>query len=398
EEARAMARVNHDNVVTIYEVGQFNETPFMAMELLHGQSVEHLNECVQEESQRPLSPEQIVQLAIDVSRGLSACHARGVVHRDVKPGNVWIEAPSGRVQLLDFGLAMRNTPTGQLAGIGTVLGTPGYLSPEQAAGEPLDDRTDIYSLGVVLYELCCGELPMLAKTVNAQLISIIAHEPPPLRERNPAVPVPLADLIHQMLQKRPQDRPRGSIALESMFHDVATEMSAPAPLPSVSVPENFHETTSIVATRDTVSDRSDAVRVETTTVELATSGSRGPAASPSVRSRQPRMGLRRGAGTSSLLRNKNVVIGASVLTMVATIVALAYLANYMGSSPVEDTEINRVSNQQNNSTVALRPNINDTPTTDQRSKPNPNSDANQSTPTDNTGDGNPIPPPSLAGD
>ena len=204
-EARAMAAVHHDNVATIFEVGEHSGTPFMAMEMLKGGTLEQFKKV----SERP-GYETIIRIAKEMAEGLAAAHEKGIVHRDIKPANIWVEEGTERIKILDFGLALAHSPVDQLSGRGSVIGTPGYLSPEQARSEPLDDRSDLYSLGVVLYELATGKLPLQSKTVAGQLIAILAHTPQSIREVNPSIPEPLADLIHQLLRKEPRNRIRSA--------------------------------------------------------------------------------------------------------------------------------------------------------------------------------------------
>ena len=221
EEARAMAAVHHDNVVVIFEVGEKNNTPFMAMELLKGKTVEALNTA-----KTKLEYEQVIDFAEQISKGLAAAHERGIVHRDIKPANIWIEEDTQRVKILDFGLALAQTPVDRLAGAGSVIGTPGYLSPEQARTDPLDDRSDLYSLGVVLYELCTGRLPLSSSNVSGQLVAILAHKPKPIRDLNPEIPEPLAEQIEQLLAKEARDRPRSAKVLAEKWSDVREECHA----------------------------------------------------------------------------------------------------------------------------------------------------------------------------
>ncbi|WP_218932834.1 serine/threonine-protein kinase [Roseimaritima multifibrata] len=209
DEARAMAAIDSDYVVRIYEVGQHNQTPFMAMELLEGESLEDRNA-----SKPKFSPSELIQLACQLCDGLAAAHARGIIHRDIKPANIWLEVPSGRPKILDFGLALAGAPAAQLTGRGSVVGTPGYLSPEQARNERLDDRSDLYSLGVVLFELCTGRLPFEEKVVPMMLIAIIAHQTPSPLDFNPNIPLPLAELIERMLSKEARDRPASAAELK----------------------------------------------------------------------------------------------------------------------------------------------------------------------------------------
>ncbi len=220
-EARAMAAVHHDNVATIFEVGENAGTTFMAMEMLQGGTLETFNE-----DGRRLNFEEIIRYASQIARGLAAAHKKGIVHRDIKPANIWIESGKDRIKILDFGLALASTPVDQLSGRGAVIGTPGYLSPEQARTEPLDDRSDLYSLGVVLYELCTGRLPLHANTVAGQLIAILAHRPALIVELNPEIPVPLADLIHRLLFKEPRARVRSAEELEKELVRVEAECHA----------------------------------------------------------------------------------------------------------------------------------------------------------------------------
>lgn len=217
-EARAMAAVHHDNVVTIFEVGESKGTPFMAMEMLAGRTLEQFNKA----NPNP-DFKTVIAFATQTARGLAAAHAKGIIHRDIKPANIWIVEGSDRVKILDFGLALASSPVDQLAGRGAVLGTPGYLSPEQARSDPMDDRSDLYSLGVVLYEMCTGKLPIQAKTVPGQLISILAHRPPPISELNPDIPKPLCDLIHKLLRKEPRSRVASADALQAELARVEVE-------------------------------------------------------------------------------------------------------------------------------------------------------------------------------
>lgn len=221
EEARAMAAIDHDNVVTIYEVGESSGTPFMAMELLKGETLEKTTR-----SGMPLAPSELVEIAKQLVSGLSAAHRRGIVHRDVKPGNIWIESPSGRVRVLDFGLALASSPVDALANSGSVIGTPGYLSPEQARGERLDDRSDLFSAGVVLYELACGKPPFGAQSIPQQLIKVLAHEPPRPDVVEPRVPRQLADVIMRMLAKEPRERFRSAALCVDAWTEAAQAAEA----------------------------------------------------------------------------------------------------------------------------------------------------------------------------
>lgn len=225
EEARAMAAIDDDNVVTIYEVGESAGTPFMAMELLKGTTLKNVAR-----NDKSNAIGDLIDIAKQLISGLAAAHRRGIVHRDVKPGNVWIESPSGRVKVLDFGLALASSPVDSLADSSSVIGTPGYLSPEQARSERLDDRSDLFSAGVVLYELACGKTPFAAKKIPEQLIKIVAHDPPRPDAINPRVPRQVADVIMRLLAKEPRDRFRSAAqcvdALTQAEHAIDAEKQA----------------------------------------------------------------------------------------------------------------------------------------------------------------------------
>ncbi|MEO9593903.1 serine/threonine-protein kinase [Rhodopirellula bahusiensis] len=206
EEARSMAAVHHDNVATLFEVGQRNGTPFLAMELLQGATLEQLLR-----SGRRFNPDEVISIADQVALGLEAAHDRGIIHRDIKPANLWIQSPTERVKILDFGLAVAGSAVQGLARGDSVVGTPGYLSPEQARNETVDERTDLYSLGVVMYELCAGKVPLLASNTPTQLVNILCREPLTLSQQKRSgepvdVPEPLERLIMRLLSKEPGQR------------------------------------------------------------------------------------------------------------------------------------------------------------------------------------------------
>jgi serine/threonine protein kinase len=201
-EARAAAALKSDHVVTIYQVGEHNGLPFLAMEFLRGGTLEGWLKP----GQRPTVP-QAVRLGKEIALGLAAAHARGLIHRDIKPANIWLEAPKGRVKILDFGLARPVNDDENLTHSGLIVGTPAYMSPEQARGEALDPRCDLFSLGCVLYELLAGRLPFQGPTVMAKLTALMVDEPPPLMALNPEIPSELGELVQRLLSKKPADRP-----------------------------------------------------------------------------------------------------------------------------------------------------------------------------------------------
>ena len=158
-------------------------------------------------------------------------HEKGLVHRDIKPANIWLEAPKGRVKILDFGLARPAKPhtedVERLTHDGMVLGTPAYMSPEQARGIAVDFRTDLFSLGIVLYRLCTGQLPFTGPTTMAVLTQLAIADPVPAMELNPAVPAGLSALIDRLLAKEPSDRPKSARAVADALREIEATPARP---------------------------------------------------------------------------------------------------------------------------------------------------------------------------
>ncbi len=174
--------------------------PFLVMELITGESLEK-----KLERDGQVSLREIVSIGMQTAAGLAAAHEKGLIHRDIKPGNILLEKSGQRVKLTDFGLA-RAAEDVRLTRTGLVAGTALYMSPEQATGEELDARSDLFSLGVVLYELAAGEPPFNGKTPLAVLKRVTEEQPVPLRERNPALPEWFVHIVDRLLAKKPEDR------------------------------------------------------------------------------------------------------------------------------------------------------------------------------------------------
>jgi serine/threonine protein kinase/predicted ATPase len=227
-EARAMAQVRSDHVVTVYQVGQADDVCYLAMELLDG---EPLDRCLERVGALPLN--EVLRIGTEIALALAAAHARGLVHRDVKPANVWLEAPAGRVKLLDFGLARPQDADSGLTNPGMMVGTPMYMAPEQARGEAIDGRTDLFSLGCVLYEMATGQLPFDGKTTLAVLSAVLTETPQPAGELNPAIPTALIDLLSRLLAKRPDDRPGSATVVSEELQAIPRAVSLPAAPPAL---------------------------------------------------------------------------------------------------------------------------------------------------------------------
>jgi hypothetical protein len=222
-EARTMAAIKHPHVVTIYQVGEDRGVPFLAMELLEGES---LDGRLKRAGKLPVA--EVLRIGREAAEGLAAAHARGLVHRDVKPANLWLEsggdghpagppgnqpaggtpaATGGAVKVLDFGLARAADGEAGLTASGMAVGAPAYMAPEQAQGDPADARADLFALGCVLYRACTGQAPFRGRDAGSVLRAVLSTEPPPPHAVAPEVPRALSDLIVRLLAKDPDDRP-----------------------------------------------------------------------------------------------------------------------------------------------------------------------------------------------
>jgi serine/threonine protein kinase len=166
--------------------------------------------------------------------GLAAAHERGLIHRDIKPGNLWLEGPTRRVRILDFGLARPSDPPADETPIthaGKILGTPAYMAPEQAAGNPIDGRADLFSLGCVMYQMTTGEMPFKASNLMGILTALATHQPPAPWSLNKDVPAVLSNLVVNLLAKDPRGRPSSARALLTNLNAMAQRMNEPVTLP-----------------------------------------------------------------------------------------------------------------------------------------------------------------------
>ena len=203
-EARTLARLDHRNIVTVYDTGADDGTGYVVMQLLAGPSLAAL---VAEHGPLPL--DQALDYASQAAAGLAAAHAVGIVHRDVSPANLMLDG-AGTVKLVDFGVARLDRASTTLTATGTVFATAGYVSPEQAAGEPADARSDLYSLGCVLYALLAGEPPFTAEHPIGVIQQQLSSPPPLLSSVRADVPAELDELLATLLAKNPADRPKSA--------------------------------------------------------------------------------------------------------------------------------------------------------------------------------------------
>ncbi len=220
-EARACSVLSHPNICAIYDLGDFEGRPFLVMELLEGETLRRYI------GSQPVNPEKALDFAIQLTRALEAAHAKGIVHRDIKPANVMI-TPQGQVKVLDFGLAKIGSAISgapdelaetavmdDLTVPGTTVGTYAYMSPEQARGGVVDARADIWSLGVVLYEMATGSQPFTGPTSAVVVEGLLTQQPAPLRQRNPQAPPGLEPIVLKALEKDPSRRYQSALELRA---------------------------------------------------------------------------------------------------------------------------------------------------------------------------------------
>ena len=212
-EARALARLNHPNVVAVYDFGADDGIGYLVMQLLSGPSLAALSTA-----NGPLSVDEALEYAEQAAAGLAAAHRAGIVHRDVSPSNLILDH-DGVVKVVDFGVARLREASVALTVAGTVFATPGYVSPEQAAGRPAGPQSDLYSLGCVLYALIAGEPPFTGEHAMGVIQQHLTSAPPPLAGRRPDVPASVEAVISALLAKDPGDRPASA-------DDVAGDLAA----------------------------------------------------------------------------------------------------------------------------------------------------------------------------
>jgi serine/threonine protein kinase len=222
QEARTAGKLNHPNILTVHDIGVNDGAPYIVTELLEG---EELREQLKK---GPVAQRRVLAYGRQIADGLAAAHTKGIVHRDLKPENIFVTS-DGRVKILDFGLAKLKEPyagrtieTVQSPNTtpGVVMGTANYMAPEQVRGQEAEERSDIFALGVILYEMLRGERPFSGESAVGVMNSILTHDPPDLVEVNPKIPSQLARIVRRCLEKKPEQRFQSasdlSFALEAL--------------------------------------------------------------------------------------------------------------------------------------------------------------------------------------
>jgi serine/threonine protein kinase len=221
-EAQAAASICHDHVITVHGVSEIDGLPFMVMQYVGGESLQ-----ARLDREGPLELEEIVRIGLQTAQGLAAAHAQGLIHRDIKPANLLLENGLTRVKITDFGLA-RMTDDVSLTQNGVVTGTPEYMAPEQARGDPVDHRSDLFSLGSVLYAMCAGTAPFRSGNTVAVLRKVSEEAPPSLRSLTSSLPVWLEQFIARLMTKNPDNRIQTSAEAAALLEGYLAHLRQPA--------------------------------------------------------------------------------------------------------------------------------------------------------------------------
>lgn len=300
-EARAMAHLDHPNIVPVYAIGQQRSFHYFVMKFLDGETVAERLDVLRESTNPHMAPEIVRKVVVEVCKGLAHAHGRGLIHRDIKPGNIML-GPSGHVTLMDFGIVKEQAGEDTLTRTGLVFGTPEYMAPEQAQGlsEP-GTTTDLYSLGIVAYEMLSGDPPFLGETPFSVVLKHIKAPPPPLVKIIPQVNVQLQEVIFKALAKTAVERWQNADEMRDALE--AVQLNAPiarrrsrtvslAPPPEG--PEDLLDSIDSFDSMDSYDSRDSVDRINSSNTPLNRPGSSGtldrqrPTFEPSVQVQRPR--------------------------------------------------------------------------------------------------------------
>jgi serine/threonine-protein kinase len=321
-EARAASNLHHPNIVSVYDLGQTPQgTLYIAMEFIDGSS---LKEVLRRNG--PLTPRESIDILRQVASALSSAHRKQIVHRDLKSDNLMLASEDGQrvVKLVDFGIAKTFDDSTQLTAAGYMLGTPSYMSPEQAAGRPVDHRTDLYSLGVILYEMLTGKVPFGDTTLTSLLVRLATEVPPPPSARRPDgnVPPALDAVAMRCLEKDPERRFQSASEFAEALERAAAEIEGQPSISDTSVP-----TLAATLIRPSDTRATGASQVATVPAESA----------QHVPAPQPRAGLSIGALT--------VRIAAGVLVLAGVAAAIVYGLRPSNNTPQQETRVSATISQ-----------------------------------------------------
>ena len=230
QEAQAAAALNHPNILAVHQFGVFDGAPYLVSELLVGESLRHALQ------RGPLPPRKAIDYAVQIAHGLAAAHDKGIVHRDLKPENLFV-TKDGRIKILDFGLAKLihaqpdsdgKRPRSRRTDPGMVMGTAGYMSPEQVRGQAVDHRTDIFAFGAVLYEMLTGKRAFQRSTSAETMTAILNDEPPAISQTGANIPPALQRVVHRCLEKNPEQRFHSASDLAFALEALSDSGASPA--------------------------------------------------------------------------------------------------------------------------------------------------------------------------